>query len=99
MEAGFRMALTRSQPGEEEWRSVLVTAGCHDTYRARHDMIDGAKVADFALRDRSNPSSVLSTLHAARENAAAEFEQQAGPRVAGAREAGQHARHALLTAR
>ncbi|WP_370170572.1 MULTISPECIES: alpha-E domain-containing protein [Hyphomonas] len=69
VEAGFRMALTRSQPGEEEWRSVLVTAGCHDTYRARHDMIDGAKVADFALRDRSNPSSVLSTLHAARENA------------------------------
>lgn len=69
VEAGFRMALTRTQPGEEEWRSVLVTAGCCDTYLARHDTITGDKVADFALRDRSNPSSVMSTLHAARENA------------------------------
>lgn len=69
VEAGFRMALTRTQPGEEEWRSVLVTAGCCDAYLARHDTITGDKVADFALRDRSNPSSVMSTLHAARENA------------------------------
>ncbi|KCZ63411.1 hypothetical protein L53_09075 [Hyphomonas sp. L-53-1-40] len=69
VEAGFRMALTRTQPGEEEWRSVLVTAGCCDAYLARHDTITGDKVADFALRDRSNPSSVMSSLHAARENA------------------------------
>jgi uncharacterized alpha-E superfamily protein len=69
VEAGFRMALTRTQPGEEEWRSVLVTAGCYDAYLARHDTITGEHVADFALRDRSNPSSVMSTLHAARENA------------------------------
>tara|TARA_R100001244_G_scaffold97123_4_gene72690 strand:+ start:3615 stop:4556 length:942 start_codon:yes stop_codon:yes gene_type:complete len=69
VEAGFRMALTRSQPGEEEWRSVLVTAGCCDAYLERHDTIEGEKVADFALRDRSNPSSVMSALHAARESA------------------------------
>ena len=69
VEAGFRMALTRTQPGEEEWRSVLVTAGCCDASLARHATITGDKVADFALRDRSNPSSVMSTLHAARENA------------------------------
>ena len=69
VEAGFRMALTRSQPGEEEWRSVLVTAGCCDAYLERHDAIEGEKVADFALRDRSNPSSVMSALHAARESA------------------------------
>ena len=40
VEAGFRMALTRSQPGEEEWRSVLVTAGCCDAYLERHDAIE-----------------------------------------------------------
>ncbi|MEE2922616.1 MAG: alpha-E domain-containing protein [Pseudomonadota bacterium] len=69
VEAGFRMALTRTQPGEEEWRSVIVTAGCCDSYLARHESISGGKVADFVLRDRSNPSSVMSALHAARENA------------------------------
>ena len=69
VEAGFRMALTRSQSGEEEWRSVLVTAGCCDAYLQRHETIQGEKVADFALRDRTNPSSVISALHAARENA------------------------------
>ena len=69
VEACCRMAITGTQPGEEEWRSVRGAAGWCDAYMGRHDTIRGDKVADFALRDRSDPSSVMSTLHAARENA------------------------------
>ncbi|KCZ53132.1 alpha-E domain-containing protein [Hyphomonas pacifica] len=69
VEAGFRMALTRAEAGEEEWGSVITAAGCRDAYLEKHEVIRGDKVADFVLRDRSNPVSVLSTLHTARENA------------------------------
>lgn len=69
VEAGYRMALTRSQSGEEEWGSVITTAGCRDSYLERHETIRGEKVTDFTLRDRNNPVSVVSALFSARENA------------------------------
>ena len=69
VEAGFRMALTRAQQGEEEWGSVITTAGCRDAYHARHEGISSDKVIDFVLRDRANPVSVLEVIHRARENA------------------------------
>ena len=69
VEAGFRMALTRAEAGEEEWGSVITTAGCREAYQAKHDTISAHTVADFVLRDRDNPGSVLSSLYMARENA------------------------------
>ncbi|QKV19315.1 alpha-E domain-containing protein [Oricola thermophila] len=68
VEAGFRMALTRSADGDE-WRSVIQTAGVNDAFYASHDTADALSVIDFLLRDRTNSSSVLSVVAAARNNA------------------------------
>jgi uncharacterized alpha-E superfamily protein len=69
IEAGLRIALTRSRDAAEEWESVLTTAGVRDAYLARHTTVDAASSIDFLLRDEANPSSVLSVIGAARQNA------------------------------
>lgn len=68
LEAGFRMALTRSSDAAEEWSSVVTTAGARNSYMERHGEFDGDSVTDFLLRDRTNPSSVLSVVEQARNN-------------------------------
>ena len=69
VEAGFRMALTRNREAETEWASILTTAGCRDAYAERYDDIESARVIDFLLRNRDNPSSVMSVFELARNNA------------------------------
>ncbi|MEM8795113.1 MAG: alpha-E domain-containing protein [Pseudomonadota bacterium] len=67
--AGFRMALTRSSLASDEWASVLKTAGHEAAYFERYDTVDAAKVIDFLLRDKSNAMSVLCVTETARNNA------------------------------
>lgn len=69
IEAGFRMALTRPDGSDDEWGSVLQTASADLAYADRHGEVEAAKVIDFLLRDGKNPSSVLSSIAAARQNA------------------------------
>ena len=69
IEAGFRIALTRSTDPASEWRSVIVTSAAQSGYEAKHDGYDSARVTDYLLRDTSNPSSVLSVIKQARDNA------------------------------
>ena len=69
LEAGMRMALTRAASSENEWASVVSTAGNRADYDASHDGYDATRVMDFLLRDRKNPSSVLCLFEAARNNA------------------------------
>jgi uncharacterized alpha-E superfamily protein len=69
IEAGFRIALTRSTSAEAEWKSVIVTSAAQAAYEAGHDGYDSAQVVDFLLRDPANPSSVLSVIRSARDNA------------------------------
>lgn len=69
IEAGFRIALTRSNEAEAEWKSVILTSAVLNTYEALHDGYDSARVVDFLLRDERNPSSVLSVIKSARDNA------------------------------
>ena len=70
LEVGLRMALTRGNvPQEEEWKSVLVTLGQHDDYRARFGDYSGPQVFNFILRDKDNPRSVLQMMEGARTNA------------------------------
>jgi uncharacterized alpha-E superfamily protein len=69
VEAGFRIALTRSNDSASEWKSVVTTAGVKFNFDAKHDSYDAAKVVDFLLRDTDNPSSVLSVTKNARTNA------------------------------
>lgn len=69
IEAGFRIALTRSNNAEAEWRSVIQTLAAQQAYEAIYDGYDSAQVVNFLLREPTNPSSVLSIIKSARDNA------------------------------
>ncbi|NLP63714.1 alpha-E domain-containing protein [Paraburkholderia sacchari] len=69
VDAGLRMALTRTSDAPAEWSSVLVSTGADASYRQKYDAYAAEPVSDYLLRDRDNPSSVLSCIEAARSNA------------------------------
>ena len=69
IEAGFRIALTRSTDPASEWKSVIVTSAAQVAYDQKYDSYASAQVTDFLLRDMENPSSVLSVVKMARDNA------------------------------
>ena len=69
LDTGIRIAVTRSSAAENEWASIVTTAGARDAYLSRHDNFEAGKVIDFLLRDQRNSSSVLSVVEAARNNA------------------------------
>ena len=69
IEAGFRMALTRPEGSDDEWGSVLQTAGVAPGYAERHGEVEAARVIDYLLREPTNPSSVMSSIATARQNA------------------------------
>ncbi|WP_366042344.1 alpha-E domain-containing protein [Henriciella sp.] len=69
IEAGSRMTMTRSAADDAEWESVLSTANVKDMFLQTHEHVKRADAIDYILRDRSNPSSVMSVVEAARNNA------------------------------
>ncbi len=69
LETGLRMALTRIEPSHDEWKSVVETAGVESAYIQMHEEYSAQNVIDFLLRDKSNPSSVMSAIDSARMNA------------------------------
>lgn len=70
LDAGVRMALTRDLvSAEEEWRSVIHTAGFRAAYEARHGTYTGIQAWNFLLRDRDNPGNVLAMMGRVRSNA------------------------------
>ncbi|WOE76375.1 alpha-E domain-containing protein [Alterisphingorhabdus coralli] len=69
IDAGFRIALTRSKSAADEWESVLTTVGARTAYCEKYDDFSSTQVIDFLLRDTSNPGSVLSITKLARDNA------------------------------
>ncbi|MWB78564.1 hypothetical protein GLS40_11045 [Pseudooceanicola sp. 216_PA32_1] len=69
LDTGFRIALTGSQQAESEWESIVTTSGARDLYLQKYDSFDQAHVINFLLRDKDNPSSILSSIEAARSNA------------------------------
>ncbi len=56
---------------EQGWRGLLSISELTDDYQARYGNIDPKQVKNFMVRDERNPSSILSCLRAARENARA----------------------------
>lgn len=68
-EAGFYIALTRSQSAEDEWKSIINAAGVIGHYEMLYDSYDGDSVINYLLRDRENPASVRSMIDLARSNA------------------------------
>lgn len=70
LDAGLRMALTRDLvTAEEEWRSVIATSGQKTNYEAKHASYTGMQAWNFMLRDKANPSSILSMFGLVRQNA------------------------------
>ncbi|MBY4892525.1 alpha-E domain-containing protein [Rhodobacteraceae bacterium N5(2021)] len=69
IETGFRIALTRPDGSDDEWRSVLQTAAVRGLYEGLYGEVEETKAIDFLLRDRANPSSILSSISEARQNA------------------------------
>lgn len=69
VDVGFRIALTRSAAAEDEWASVITTAGVRQSYLERYDQFTPGHVIDFLLREPTNSSSVYATVKAARDNA------------------------------
>ncbi len=69
IDAGLRMSLTRSEATEDDWDGVLQSSGVRDIYDDTHEKLTSADAIDFLLRERSNPSSVMSCIDAGRNNA------------------------------
>ena len=69
VDAGLRMAVIRSSSAEEEWKSVLLSAGADSAYAQKYSSYTADTVCDFLLRDLSNPSSSMSSIETARSNA------------------------------
>ncbi len=69
VDAGLRMALTRTQGAEDEWKSVVLSAGVDVSFAARHDEYSAQTVSDFLIRDPAHPSSAMASIETARFNA------------------------------
>lgn len=69
IETGQRIALTRAGGAHDEWASVLQTAAVHQGFREKYAELTKDLAIDWMLRDPDNPSSVLSVVKAARDNA------------------------------
>lgn len=69
VETGQRIALTRLGSADEEWESVLQTAGVAAGFHAAHDSLTKEAAIDWMLRGRDNPSAVLTNIADARQNA------------------------------
>jgi len=69
IDAGLRMSLTRSGTGDDDWDGVLQSAGVRETYDEGHSKLTSADAIDYLLRDRTNPSSVMSCVDYGRNNA------------------------------
>ncbi len=68
IDAGLRMSLTSMQGQDEEWGSVLQSAGALSNYMANHSEVTGNDVVNFLLRERENSSSVMQAIEQARNN-------------------------------
>jgi uncharacterized alpha-E superfamily protein len=53
------------------WQGMLSISELMPAYTAKHGEVQPRRVMEFMVKDESNPSSILSCLHAARENARA----------------------------
>ena len=69
IDAGLRMSLTRSEATEDDWDGVLQSSGVRDIYDTLYEKLSSTDAIDFLLRDRANPSSVMSCIDTGRNNA------------------------------
>ena len=73
LDVNYQTALLGQTEAAEErsWRGLLSISELLPAFTQRHKAVRAREVMDFMVRDESNPSSILSCLGAARENARA----------------------------
>ena len=69
----YRLSLLPHAGSAEQlgWEKALATLGLEAAYAERHDTLEPHRIIDFLAFDQGNPSSILSCLRSARENARA----------------------------
>lgn len=71
IEVAQRMGGLARTTRSNEWTSALIAAGGDVGFAAKYDEATPARVIDYLLRDPDNPSSILTCLATARQNARA----------------------------
>ena len=73
LDVNYQTSLLPQSPevAEQGWRALLSISELSQDYQDRYGEIDAKRVKDFIVRDERNPSSIISCLRAARENARA----------------------------
>ena len=69
LEVTYRMSLLPQSGERGYWGAALGITGLDQTYAERHSSIVAHDVLDFMVLDTDNPSSIMSSLRLARENA------------------------------
>ena len=69
VDAGMRVSLTRSGSADEDWDGVLQSAGAREEFLQTHEKVTSVDAIDYMLRDKANPSSVMSCIEFGRNNA------------------------------
>ena len=67
--ASHFISLTQKQNIANHWDSILNVAGNKNSFLLKYEVINKSAVINFTLRDKTNPSSVLSSIGNARQNA------------------------------
>jgi len=60
---------TRDRGGVSDWYSIVQLNSDEEEFSAKHSAANSRNVIRFYLTDGENPTSILSTIHSARENA------------------------------
>ncbi|HET9822947.1 MAG TPA: alpha-E domain-containing protein [Burkholderiaceae bacterium] len=73
LDVNYQMSLLpqSAEQAEQAWRGVLGISELTVPFRARYPAFEGRHVMHFMVRDAGNPSSIVSCIAAARENARA----------------------------
>jgi uncharacterized alpha-E superfamily protein len=73
LDVNYQTSLLRQSHAAAQvgWQGLLSISELLPDYQAKHGEIEARKVMDFMVKDESNPSSIMSCLSAARENARA----------------------------
>jgi len=71
LEVARRMRGMEKTTRTNEWASALTASGCDAGFYEKYDSVTGARAVDYLVRDMDNPSSIMSCLFTARQNARA----------------------------
>lgn len=69
LRAGLRISMTHYDHASQDWDSVLIAASIKTLFDKLYNECNSSSVINFILREKENPSSVISSIDKARQNA------------------------------